>query len=332
MTGRESPTDERMGCTGSKLPVARSKHGAAPPDMSVSVGALRMRNPVMTASGTFGFGTEYAQLIDISRLGAIVVKGTTLEPWPGHPPPRIIETPAGMLNAIGLQNDGVQALLDEKLPRLRPYGVPVIVNVCGETMAEYVKLCEILDAADDVAAVELNASCPNIEHGGMSFGTSCSGIAELVAACREATAKPLIAKLSPNVTDIGAIARAAQDAGADAVSLVNTLLGMAIDVQTWRPKLANVTGGLSGPAIRPVAVRMVYQVAAAVSVPIIGMGGIITAEDALEFLLAGATAVAVGTASFVNPRASIEIIEGIAAYLRNRGLASIQDVIGKLRA
>jgi dihydroorotate dehydrogenase (NAD+) catalytic subunit len=304
---------------------------AAQPDLSISIGALRMRNPVMVASGCFGFGTEYAPIVDIARLGAIVVKGTTLEPWRGNPPPRIVETPAGMLNAIGLQNDGVQSLLDEKLPRLREHGVPVIVNVCGETLAEYVKLCEILDAADDVAALELNASCPNIEHGGMTFGTSCPALGELVAACRKATGKPLIVKLSPNVTDVAALARAARDAGADALSLINTLLGMAIDVDTWRPKLANVTGGLSGPAIRPVAVRMVYQVAQAVPVPTIGMGGIMTAEDAIEFLLAGATAVAVGTASFVNPQASIEIIEGIAAYLQNRQLSSVRDIIGKLQ-
>jgi len=303
----------------------------AEPDLTVAIGALRMRNPVMVASGTFGFGTEYADIVDISRLGAIVVKGTTLEPWPGNAPPRIVETPAGMLNAIGLQNDGVESLLAEKLPPLRQYGVPVIVNVCGEALPEYVKLCEILDAADDVAAVELNASCPNIEHGGMSFGTSCSAMSDLVAACRKATAKPLIVKLSPNVTDIVAIAKAAHDAGADSLSLINTLLGMAIDVESRRPKLANITGGLSGPAIRPVAVRMTYQVAQEVSLPIIGMGGIMTTEDAVEFLLAGATAVAVGTASFVNPQASIEIVEGIAAYLQNRHLESVRDIIGKLR-
>ena len=304
---------------------------ASQPDLTVSIASLRLRNPVMVASGTFGFGTEYAPIVDISRLGAIVVKGTTLEPWPGNPPPRIVETPAGMLNAIGLQNDGVESLLAEKLPRLREYGVPVIVNVCGKSLAEYVKLCEILDAADDVAAIELNASCPNIEQGGMSFGTSCPEMTGLVSSCRKATAKPLLVKLSPNVTDIVGLARAAQDAGADSLSLINTLLAMAIDVETWRPTLANVTGGLSGPAIRPVAVRMTYQVARAVPLPIVGMGGIMTARDAIEFLLAGATAVAVGTANFVNPQASIEIIEGIAAYLRNRHLTSVHDIIGKLQ-
>jgi dihydroorotate dehydrogenase (NAD+) catalytic subunit len=309
----------------------REAHGQSPLELSVAIGALRMPNPVMVASGTFGFGTEYADIVDIGRLGAIVVKGTTLEPWPGNPPPRIVETPAGMLNAIGLQNDGVQSLLDEKLPRLRPYGVPVIVNVCGKTLSEYVTLCEILDAAADVAAVELNASCPNIEHGGMSFGTSCPEMAGLVGACRKATTKPLMVKLSPNVTDIVEVARAAHDAGADGLSLINTLLAMAIDVETWRPKLANVTGGLSGPAIRPVAVRMTHQVAQAVPLPIIGMGGIMTAEDAIEFLLAGATAIAVGTANFVNPQAAIETIEGIAAYLRNRQLPSVHDIIGKLQ-
>lgn len=329
MTGCGQPTGG-TGATDSELPVAHAKSGRASPDLSVSIGDLHLRNPVMVASGTFGFGTEYADIVDISRLGAIVVKGTTLEPWPGNPPPRIVETPAGMLNSIGLQNDGVESLLSEKLPRLRRYGVPVIVNVCGKTLAEYVRLCEILEAADDIAAVELNASCPNIEHGGMSFGTSCPEMTDLVAACRKATTKPLIVKLSPNVTDIVPIAKAAQDAGADALSLINTLLGMAIDVDTWRPRLAKVTGGLSGPAIRPVAVRMVWQVAQAMPLPIIGIGGIMTADDALEFLLAGATAVAIGTANFVNPPASLEIIEGIAAYLQKRHIKSVRDIVGKL--
>ncbi|MFQ6097127.1 MAG: dihydroorotate dehydrogenase [Armatimonadota bacterium] len=300
------------------------------PNLAVEVGGIRLRNPVMAASGTFGFGQEYADVVDVSRLGAVVVKGTTLEPWPGNPPPRIVETAAGMLNAIGLQNDGVEAFLTDKLPWLRERGATVIVNVCGHAPDEYAKVCEILDDADGVAAIEINASCPNIKEGGMAFCAAPSALRDLVAACREATHLPLITKLSPNVTDIVGLANAAVRAGSDAVSLINTLLGMVIDAEKRKPILANVTGGLSGPAIKPVALRMVWEVARAVPAPVIGMGGIMTATDAIEFLLAGAKAVAVGTANFVNPRATLDVIEGIEAYLREHEMAGVNELIGAL--
>lgn len=302
----------------------------ARPSLAVELAGIRLRNPVMAASGTFGFGQEYADVVDVARLGAVVVKGTTLEPWPGNPPPRIVETPGGMLNAIGLQNDGVEAFVAQKLPWLRERGATVIVNVCGHTPDEYAEVCRILDRSEGVAAVEINASCPNIKRGGMAFCANGSALRDLVAACREATRLPLITKLSPNVTDIVELAEAAVAAGSDAVSLINTLLGLAIDARTRKPVLANVTGGLSGPAIKPVALRMVWQVAQAVRVPVIGMGGIVTATDAVEFLLAGARAIAVGTANFVNPRATLEIIEGIETYLRKHGIEDVNELVGAL--
>ena len=300
-------------------------------DLSVNLAGLRLAHPVLVASGTFGYGTEYADLVDVSALGALVTKAVTLEPREGHPPPRICETPAGMLNAIGLQNPGVEAFVREKLPALRELGVPIIVNVAGRETAEYVAVARRLVEAEGVAALELNISCPNVKAGGMHYGVDPALTAELVGAVRATCSLPLITKLSPNVTDIVPVARAAVDAGSDALSLINTLVGMAIDVERRRPVLANVTGGLSGPAIRPVAVRMVWEVARAVSVPVIGMGGIMTGRDALEFLLAGATAVAVGTANFVNPDTTAQVLAGLREYCARHGVARLRDLIGAAR-
>lgn len=299
------------------------------PDLSVAIAGVKLKNPVMTASGTFGWGTEYADLVDLSSLGAVVVKATTLNPRAGNPPPRVVETPAGMLNAIGLQNPGVDVVLREKLPPLADCGAPVIVNIAGETLNDYVAVAACLSESPVVSALEINASCPNTQCGGMQFGVQPEPLAELVRAVRAVTPLPLITKLSPNVTEIVPLARAAVDAGSDALSLVNTLVGMAIDVERRRPKLGNATGGLSGPAIRPVAVRMVWQVAAAgLGVPLIGMGGIMTAADALEFILAGATAVAVGTATFVTPDTCRRVAEGIADYCVRHGLGSVRELVG----
>ncbi len=297
-------------------------------DLSVDFCGLALRNPVMVASGTFGYGTEYADLVDVSSLGALITKAVTLEPREGNPPPRICETPAGMLNAIGLQNPGVEVFLAEKLPRLREFGVPIIVNVAGRSVEDYVEVARRLETAEGVAALELNVSCPNVKAGGIHCGLRPELTAELVAAVRQATTLPLITKLSPNVTDIVSIARAAVEAGSDALSLINTLLGMAIDVERRTPVLANVTGGLSGPAIRPVAVRMVWEVARAVDVPLLGMGGIMTARDALEFLLAGATAVALGTANFVNPDTAAQVLKGLEDYCRRHQVARLADLSG----
>ena len=300
------------------------------PSMSVKLAGLTLKNPVMTASGTFGFGLEYGEFFDVSKLGAIVVKGTTLTPWPGNSGQRIVETPAGMLNSIGLENPGVDVFLTQTLDKLKALDTHIIVNISGRTEEEYALLAEKLDV-DGVAALEVNISCPNVKQGGLAFGTDCamaSGVVEAVKAC---TKKPVIVKLSPNVTDIAQMAQAVEAAGADAISLINTLTGMAIDVHTWKPKLGNGVGGLSGPAVKPVAVRMVYQVAKAVKVPIIGMGGIMTADDAAEFLLAGATAVAVGTAQFVNPTAALEVVQGLETYVQQRGLENVQQMIGQVR-
>lgn len=296
-------------------------------DLSVNIGGIRMKNPVMTASGTSGFGHEMAEFFDLSRLGAFVTKGTSLQPWKGNPPPRTVETAAGMLNAIGLQNDGVEAAIAEKIPFLRQFDVPVIVNVVGHSIAEYVEVARRLNDTPGVAGLELNVSCPNVEKG-MVFGCDPAGIAEVVSAVRKVTSLTLIPKLSPNVTDIVEIALAAVDAGADALSLINTLLGTAIDIKTRKFKLANVTGGLSGPAIKPVALRMVYQVAKAVSVPIIGIGGIMTGADAIEFILAGASAVQIGTATFFNPMTCMEVVDGIAAYAKSQGGSDVKQLIG----
>ncbi len=305
--------------------------GSGALSLSVNIGGIEMRNPVMTASGTFGYGSEYADFVDLNQLGAIVVKGVTSTPWPGNPMQRIMETPSGMLNAIGLQNVGVDGFISEKLPYLRDFDVPVIVNVCGKTVNEYLIVIEKLTSADGVAGVELNISCPNLDCGGMSFGVEPELAHQLTRAVRLETGLPLFVKLSPNVTDITAIARAVEDAGADALSAINTLLGMAIDATSRTSQLANVTGGLSGPAIKPVALRLVWEVYKRVSIPIVGMGGIMTATDAIEFFIAGASAVAVGTANFVNPSASTEIVNGIRTYIENTEGTSIEELVGSLR-
>ena len=296
--------------------------------LDVKIGRIRMKNPVMVASGTFGFGQEMADFFDLGRLGAIVVKGTSLEPWEGNEYPRTVETASGMLNAIGLQNDGIDSFINEKLPFLRQYDVPVIVNVVGHTVDEYAEIAALLDKVDGVAGLEINISCPNVKEGCLAFGATVEGIREVVKAVREKTGLTLITKLSPNTGNIAGAAQAAMDAGSDALSLINTLLGTAIDPWQRKFKLANVTGGLSGPAIKPVALRMVYEVAQAVDAPIVGMGGIMTALDAVEFLLAGANAVAVGTANFVNPTAAVQIIDGIADYLRSMNISDVNEIVG----
>lgn len=299
----------------------------AHPDLSVEIASLALKNPVMSASGTFGYGTEYAPYLDLSMLGAIVTKAVTLEPREGNAPPRVRETPAGMLNAIGLQNPGAAVFIREKLPELREFGVPVIVNISGRSVEEFTRLAETL-SVPGVDAVEVNISCPNVEHEGMAFGVDCEMTGRLTAAVREATDRPVIVKLSPNVTDISAIARAAAEGGAHALSLINTLLGMSIDVEARRPHLGNMTGGLSGPAIRPVAVCMVHQVARAVDLPLIGMGGVMSANDALELILAGATGVAVGTANFVEPATIEHVIRGLTDYCRRHQVKRIADLVG----
>ena len=300
------------------------------PDLSVAVGPLRLKNPVLTASGTFGYGLEFLPFLDLADLGGIVVKGLSPRPRRGNLPERIVETPAGMLNAIGLQNVGVDAFIAEKLPALLKFDVAVVANVFGETVAEYVEVCEKLDAAQGLSAVELNVSCPNVESGGMAFGNDAESLARVTRACRDATRLPLIVKLYPNVTDIREMARAAEAGGSDAVSLVNTYVGMAVDVDRRRPVLANVSGGLSGPAIRPLAVWATWQVSRAVKIPVIGMGGILTARDALEFILAGASAVQVGTANFIHPDAAVRVAQGLAAYLAEHGIDSVRDLVGTL--
>ena len=298
------------------------------PNLSVEIAGIKMKNPVTTASGTFGFGKELCDLVDLNDLGALVTKGTSLEPWPGNPYPRTVETAAGMLNSIGLQNDGVGSFVNEKLPWLRQFDVPVIVNVVGKTVDEYAEVARILDQAEGVAGLEINVSCPNVKEGCIAFGSTPEGTARVVRAVRRVTGLPIIPKLSPNVTNIAEIAQAAVDAGADAISLINTLVGTAVDPWTRRFKLAAITGGLSGPAIKPIALRMVWEVSKAVRVPLIGMGGIMTAADAIEFLLVGATAISVGTATFVNPCAINEIIRGIEEYLEQSGTADVNELIG----
>src|SRR6266513_3091295 len=279
-------------------------------DLSVTIGSLHLKNPVIAASGCFGYGVEYAGVVDLSTLGGVAVKGLFLKDREGHPAPRIVETPAGMLNAIGLQGIGVHRFVAEKLPELRARGAVVIVNICGTTLDEYVELARILSDAEGVAALELNISCPNIKEGGITFGCSLTGTFDVVSAVRKVTRLPVIPKLTPNVTDVASFARASEDAGADAVSLVNTFLAMAIDVETRRPKLSNGMGGLSGPAIRPIAVRMVYECRRAVKIPIVGMGGIATADDVIEFMIAGANAVQVGTMNFVDPFIWSKLMDG----------------------
>lgn len=298
--------------------------------LSVDLAGIKMKTPVMTASGTFGFGMEYSDFVDINKIGAVVVKGTTLTPRSGNSGVRIAETPAGMLNSIGLENPGVEEFLNHTLPSLADYDVPVIVNIAGNTVEEYGELAKRLEVKG-VAALELNISCPNVKQGGIAFGTNCDSAASVVKMVKNNTSLPVIVKLSPNVTDIVEMAKAVEAAGADAIAMINTLLGMAINIHTWQPVLGNVVGGLSGPAVKPVAVRMVWQVANAVKLPIIGMGGIMTAEDAVEFILAGATAVAVGTANFVNPYATMEIADGIKDYLAKKGLSHVSQLVGQVK-
>ncbi|MCK5540265.1 MAG: dihydroorotate dehydrogenase [Deltaproteobacteria bacterium] len=300
-------------------------------DLKVEIApGVILKNPVLTASGTFGYGREYAPYFDIAKLGAIVTKGLSLQPKTGNPGVRITETACGMLNSIGLENIGVEKFLADELPILRKLDATVIVNIFGNNQSDYTALAAKLDGVTGIAALEINISCPNVKAGGIQFGTDPQAAAKLIAAVRKKTSLPLITKLSPNVSDIVAIAKAVEEAGSDSLSLINTLLGMAIDLDRKRPILGNVTGGLSGPAIKPVALRMVYQVAQAVSIPIIGIGGITSARDALEFLLAGASAIEIGTANFINPQTAIEIVEGIENYLKGQKCAKITDFIGKL--
>ena len=301
-------------------------------DLSVKIGSLTLANPLIAASGCFGYGVEYAGVVDLSLLGGVAVKGLFLTERQGHPPERIVETPAGMLNAIGLQGIGVHRFIKEKLPELRERRATVIVNICGSTLDEYVELSRILSDAEGVAAIELNISCPNIKEGGITFGCSLHGTFDVVSAVRKVTRLPVIPKLTPNVTDVASFAKASEDAGADAVSLVNTFLAMAIDVESRRPKISNVVGGLSGPAIRPIAVRMVYDCHRAVRIPVIGMGGIASARDALEFMIAGATAVQVGTANFADPFIWTKLLDGIREYLERHGIERVADLTGSIDA
>jgi dihydroorotate dehydrogenase (NAD+) catalytic subunit len=315
-----------------KSAIRNPKSAIESPDLSIDFAGIKLKNPVLTASGTFGYGEEFAEFVDLNKLGGVIVKGISLKPIKGNPPPRIWETPSGMLNAIGLENPGVDVFLSEKMPYLRKYDTAVFVNMFGYSLEEYVGVAERLDGAQGISGIEVNISCPNVKAGGMAFGTDLRATFELLSAVRKATRLPLIAKLSPNVTDVTAFARAAADAGCDGLSLINTLLGMAIDVRCRKPRLANCTGGLSGPAIRPVAVRMVWQAARSVSLPIIGMGGIVTGEDAMEFMLAGASAVAVGTANFINPRATLDVLDGIEGIMREQKIADLREIIGKVDA
>jgi dihydroorotate dehydrogenase (NAD+) catalytic subunit len=302
--------------------------------LKVEIAGIKLKNPVMTASGTFGYGKEYAPFVDLNRLGAIILKGITLKPKIGNPPPRVIETPSGMLNAIGLQNVGVEILIKEKLPYLKNFNTPVIINISGDTIEEYLELAGRLGEVSKemgVAGLEVNISCPNVKKGGMAWGTNAKATYKIVSSLRKATTLPLIVKLTPNVTDIKIIAQAAEEAGADALSLINTLVGMAVDINSRKPKLANVSGGLSGPAVKPVALWMVWQVFQTVKIPVIGIGGIIKVKDALEFIIAGARAIEIGTANFVNPRVSMEIIEGIEKYLLENNIKDVDEMVGSLK-
>ncbi len=298
--------------------------------LNVNIGALKLKNPVLTASGTFGYGEEFADFIDLSRLGGFIIKGTTLNHREGNPYPRMVETPSGMLNAVGLQNKGVDYMIEHIYPRIKDAGSEVIVNVSGATVDDYVAVCEKLAPLDAINAIEVNISCPNVKQGGMAFGTSCSGAAEVTRAVRRAYPKTVIVKLSPNVTSIADIAKAVEAEGADSVSLINTLLGMSIDVERQRPHLSTITGGLSGAAVRPVAVRMVWQVAHAVKIPVVGLGGIMNGRDAIEFMLAGARAIEVGTANFIDPAVTIKIIDYMNDYCERHGVDDINDIVGMI--
>lgn len=300
-------------------------------NLEVRIGKLKLRNPVMTASGTFGYGEEYAEFLDLNRLGAVVVKGLSLLPKEGNPPPRIVETPSGMLNAIGLQNIGIERFIREKIPFLKQFTTPVIVNFFGDTIEEYAEAAARLSGVEGIHGLEMNISCPNKQAGWSVFGTDPAVTHDVVSRVRKQTDLPLIVKLSPNVTDIGLMAKAAEDAGADSVSLINTLTGMAIDIETRRPRLANIRGGLSGPAVKPIAVRMVYEVKQAVKIPIIGLGGIMNADDAIEFIIAGAAAIAVGTATFINPGVATEILDGMRDYMKAHAIDDIGALTGTVR-
>jgi dihydroorotate dehydrogenase (NAD+) catalytic subunit len=300
-------------------------------NLAVDIAGIRFKNPVLTASGTFGYGLEYADFIDLNRLGGLIVKGLSICPSQGNPPPRIIETASGMLNAIGLQNIGVEAFLKEKLPYLKKFDTNIIVNFFGETQDQYIRVAEKLNLASEIAGLEMNISCPNIEKGGLSFGGDPKKIEDIVLAVKKNISLPLIVKLSPNVSDIVVMAKAAENGGADALSVINTLVGMAIDIKTRRPLLANITGGLSGPAIKPVALRMVWQVAQAVNIPVIGIGGIMNAQDALEFFIAGASAIQIGTANFIDPAISVKIIEDIKDYCVKNDIGDVNNLIGALK-
>ena len=299
-------------------------------DLTTNIGKLVMKNPVMTASGTFGYGEEFADFIDLSRLGGIIVKGTTLKRREGNPYPRMAETPSGMINAVGLQNKGVDYFVEHIYPRIKDTDTNILVNVSGSTIDDYVATAERINALDKIPAIELNISCPNVKEGGMAFGTSCTSAASVVAAVRKAYDKTLIVKLSPNVTNIAEIAKAVEDAGADSVSLINTLMGMAIDAEKRKPLISTITGGLSGACVKPIALRMVWQVAKAVKIPVVGLGGIMNATDAIEFFLAGASAIEIGTANFIDPTVTIKVIDGINDYLDRHGFKSIRDIVGAL--
>lgn len=298
---------------------------------TVKIGGLELKNPVMTASGTFGYGLEFADFVDLNRLGGFIVKGTTLEPRQGNDYPRMAETPMGMLNAVGLQNGGVDNFINNIWPLIRHYRTNVIVNVSGACIDDYVAVCEKLSAVEGIEAIEVNISCPNVKQGGMAFGTTTGGAGSVTKAVRAAWPRTLIVKLSPNVTDITEIARAVETEGADSVSLINTMLGMAIDVERQRPVLSTITGGMSGPAVKPVAVRMVWQTARAVKIPVIGLGGIMNAADALEFIMAGATAVQIGTANFIDPAVTMKVVDGIEDYCRRHNVEDINSLIGIIR-
>ena len=301
------------------------------PDLSVNLGGVRMKNPVMVASGTFGYGPEYADLVDLNRLGALVVKGISLEPWRGNPPPRTVEVASGLINAIGLQNPGAEGFLRDYLPFLRQFDVPVIVNIWGRTVEEYAAVAERLSAADGLAALELNVSCPNVKEGRTAFGTNLPMFRRVLAAVRLKTRLPLIPKLAPDLSQIKAFAQAAEEEGADAISLINSIPALAIDIETRRPVLGNRTGGLSGPAIKPIALKLVWEAAQAVRIPIVGMGGIASAADAVEFIIAGASAVAIGTANFSEPTTALTVMDGLREYLIRHNLGTVKELVGALR-
>ncbi len=302
--------------------------------LKVEIAGIKLKNPVMTAAGTFGYGQEYAPFVDLNRLGAMILKGITLKPKTGNPPPRVIETPSGMLNAIGLQNVGVEILIKGKLPYLKKFNTPVIINISGDTIEEYIELARRLGEVSKemrVAGLEVNISCPNVKKGGMAWGTDAKATYKIISSIRKATPLPLIVKLTPNVTNIKTIAQAAEEAGADALSLINTLVGMAVDIDSCKPKLANISGGLSGPAVKPVALWLVWQVFQTVKIPIIGIGGIIKIEDALEFIIAGARAIEIGTANFLNPMATIKIIERMEKYLVDNQIKDVNELVGSMK-